>query len=269
MKIFVISKQKAATLLFFMLLVIALIVMMNNFSKVQTAAASLHPLAAIVIDDVANGDPRGEEKLINSNIPLTFAVMPFMPTSHREAQNLAEKGYQVIVHMPMESYDGLKKWLGPKPVTIDLSHEKIWNNLKEAFDENPYAYGLNNHMGSKATSDERVMRAVFEYLQKNGKFFLNSRTGKNCDISKLVKVYNIKYLRRDVFLDEINSKDSIKKQLALVIKTAKRQGTAVAIGHIGITGNNTAQALKEMLPEFHKNGVYLVTLDDLLGVVNR
>jgi polysaccharide deacetylase 2 family uncharacterized protein YibQ len=222
------------------------------------------PLVAIVIDDVSNGDNRGLQELLQNRVRVTYAVMPFFPDSKEKAKELSDQGYQVIVHMPMESYDGLKQWLGPKPIRVDLKEKEIIDDLSEAFAQIPNAQGMNNHMGSKVTDDVRIMSSIMGFLNKKQYFFLDSKTGLNKEASVVAKVYNVNYLKRDVFLDENNSIIQIKKQLALAIYLAKRHGYAIAIGHVGITGNNTSRAIIEMLPEFHSNGVELVNLNKIM-----
>ena len=48
--------------------------------------------------------------------------------------------------------------------------------VARAIDGVPGATGLNNHQGSRATSDPRVVRAVLDVVGRRGLFFLDSRT---------------------------------------------------------------------------------------------
>ena len=40
--------------------------------------------------------------------------------------------------------------------------------MEEAIDSVPYAVGINNHMGSKVTGDERVMSIVLDVCRREG-----------------------------------------------------------------------------------------------------
>ena len=40
----------------------------------------------------------------------------------------------------------------------------------------PHAIGFNNHMGSKFTEDERLMKVVIDTAKQRGVFFLDSKT---------------------------------------------------------------------------------------------
>ena len=96
---------------------------------------------AIVIDDFGN-NMKGTDKMLSLPIPLTVAVMPFLPSTKQDAIAAHKKGHEVIIHMPMEPIRGKKEWLGPKAITTDLSDEEINNRLEQAIQEIPHAIGM-------------------------------------------------------------------------------------------------------------------------------
>lgn len=59
----------------------------------------------MVIDDFGN-DMAGTDEILNLPIPLTIAVMPFLPTTKRDAHLAHEKGHDVLVHIPMQPVKG-------------------------------------------------------------------------------------------------------------------------------------------------------------------
>ncbi len=63
--------------------------------------------AAIVIDDFGN-NMFGTKEMMNLPFPITVAVMPFLPTTKRDAEWAHQAGHEVIVHMPMEPSQGTK-----------------------------------------------------------------------------------------------------------------------------------------------------------------
>ncbi|MEH6940223.1 divergent polysaccharide deacetylase family protein, partial [Bacillus sp. JJ664] len=141
---------------------------------------------AIVIDDFGN-NMKGTEQMLSLPIPLTVAVMPFLPSTQKDASTAHSRGYEVIVHLPMEPRTGMASWLGPNAITSNLSDLEIRRRVVAAIDDVPYAIGMNNHMGSKATSDERVMRIVLSVCKERGLFFLDSKTNYWSIVSKIAK----------------------------------------------------------------------------------
>ncbi len=63
---------------------------------------------AIVIDDFGN-NMKGTDKMLSLPIPLTVAVMPFLPSTKEDAIAAHKKGHEVIIHMPMEPIKGKKR----------------------------------------------------------------------------------------------------------------------------------------------------------------
>ncbi len=72
---------------------------------------------AIVIDDFGN-NMKGTNQMLSLPIPLTVAVMPFLPSTKEDAIAAHKKGHEVIIHMPMEPIKGKKNGLGRKQLQL-------------------------------------------------------------------------------------------------------------------------------------------------------
>lgn len=125
----------------------------------------------------------------------------------------------------------------------------------------PVVVGINNHMGSKATSDTRVMQNVFEVLRDTDLFFLDSYTIHTSVAGQVAEELAVPYAVNDLFIDNINEEGQIMAQIRQGLELAQRRGSAIIIGHVRI---NTAQALWRMLPEIIASGVQLVPVSALL-----
>lgn len=219
---------------------------------------------AIVIDDFGNG-MNGTEEMLELPIPLTVAVMPFLPTTEQDAKLAHAKGHEVIVHVPMEPKHGKKSWLGPGAITTDLSDEEIRKRIESAIDNVPYAVGMNHHMGSKVTEDKRIMRIILEVCKERNLYYLDSKTAENSVIPALAKELSVPYLENDLFLDHIYSEQHIYRQASKVVANLQKHEQIIAIGHVGITGERVVSALKTYIPKYEKEAE-LVTLSQLLPI---
>lgn len=211
---------------------------------------------AVVIDDFGN-NMNGTTEMLDLAIPLTIAVMPFMPTSKRDAQLAHERGHEVLVHMPMEPVKGKKSWLGPGAITTDLSDEEIRSRVEAALDDVPFAVGINNHMGSKATADERVMRIVMQVCKERGMMFLDSRTTPKSVIVKLAKEMGVPYAENELFFDDVYTSEHISKQMSKLLKLIEKQDQCIAIGHVGPPGKITASVLKASISTVQKGASFV------------
>ncbi len=225
-----------------------------------------HPRLAIIIDDFGQSR-EGVQQMLAINRHLTMAVMPFGEYTRQDAEAAHKKGYEVIVHLPMEPIRGSLSWLGKNPILCSLDDEKISSITRMALEDVPYAAGANVHMGSRASADERVMRSVMREVAGKGFFFVDSRTGAKSVIMAVADEFNVPCLERNVFLDGQQPKSYIVGQLRQAQQIALKSGYAVAIGHVGVEGGKpTADAIVSMLDEFDRNGVELVFVSELLGL---
>lgn len=232
--------------------------------KMQGAAAkeeavSQPPQLAVVIDDWGY-DSLAARQLLEYPLPLTIAVLPYMPASVKIANAAAEKGHEVILHQPMEPLD-LTLSPGPGAIYLNMDEEEIRTQLMANLRHLPVVVGINNHMGSKATSDTRVMQNVFEVLRDTDLFFLDSYTIHTSVAGQVAEELAVPYAVNDLFIDNINEEGQIMAQIRQGLELAQRRGSAIIIGHVRI---NTAQALWRMLPEIIASGVQLVPVSALL-----
>lgn len=217
---------------------------------------------AIIIDDAGN-DMKGTSEILATPVKLTLAVMPFLPTTKKDAIAAHEKGMDVIVHMPMEPKKGRPEWLGPGAITSNLTDEEVRERVEKAIDEVPYAVGMNNHMGSKITSDKRIMSIVLDVCRERGLFFVDSRTNFRSVVGELAITKNMPPVGNDIFLDDHNSKQQIRKQMDLAAQRALDKDVCVVIGHVGHTGLNTSAVVHESVARL-KDQIEFVGISDLV-----
>jgi uncharacterized protein len=217
---------------------------------------------ALVIDDLGN-EMKGTEEMLKLPVKLTVAIMPFMPSTKEDAELAHQYGHEVILHLPMEPKRGKRFWLGPGAITTDLSNDEVRKRVEDAIKDVPHLVGVNHHMGSKVTEDERVMRIVLEVCKENGLFYLDSMTSSKSVVEKLAKEMNVPYLENDLFFDEVYTTRHISKQANLLTKKIPKDEQLIAIGHVGITGPKMVTVLKEYIPVYEKRAK-IVPLSDLI-----
>lgn len=222
------------------------------------------PKAAIIIDDFG-GDVKGVENFFQSKIPITVAIMPFMPQSKEQAIRAHEQGLEVMLHLPLEPKKGKKSWLGSNPITSDLSNEEVKKRVRAAIEDIPYVKGINNHMGSKIVEDEEKVRAILEVAKEYDLYVIDSGTSGKSFIPKIAEEMNIPWGIRDVFLDDtMSSSQHVYKQMKKLAKVTKKKGTAIGIGHVGIKGVETVSGVKNALAYFHENQIEIVPASHLV-----
>ncbi|HSD71693.1 MAG TPA: divergent polysaccharide deacetylase family protein, partial [Thermoanaerobaculia bacterium] len=124
----------------------------------------------------------------------------------------------------------------------------------------PGAVGVNNHMGSAATADPRVMRAVVHVLSQRGLFFIDSRTTEATVARRVADEAALPAASRRVFLDATPNPSAIQRAYRELLAKAKKDGSALAIGH---PHPATLEVLERELPRLREEGIALVPVSRL------
>jgi len=207
---------------------------------------------AIIIDDVAFGTDVREIKALD--IPVTMSFLP--PTSrHPDSARLAEKEPYYMVHLPMEAMN----FDSPERSTLMTTDtkERVLERIEEVKRLFPRVQYVNNHTGSRYTSDEEAMNRLIFALRKEEIGFVDSRTTAASKVEKVMKRYKMPYLVRDIFLDHEDDAEAIKLQIKKAIKIANKDGKCIAICHPHKT---TLKAIRDSRGLFA--GVDLVRIDE-------
>jgi hypothetical protein len=218
------------------------------------------PRVAIVIDDLGN-DLTAVERIARWPHPIAVAVLPELPASAPTARRLARSGKEVLLHLPMEPRDFPDVRPGPGVVLRSQSEAEIVRTLLSDLATVPGATGVNNHMGSAATADPRVMRTVLNTLAAKGLFFLDSRTTDSSVAREIAQQAAVPAVSRRVFLDGVTTAEGIERQWAQLLRLAREEGSAVAIGH---PHPRTLDVLERELPRLSEQGLRLVRVSELV-----
>lgn len=213
----------------------------------------------IVIDDLGN-DAEALERIARWPYAVAGAVLPGLPGSAAAARRLAASGKEVLLHLPMEP-DGYPLVApGPGVVLRSDTDDAIARTVIEDLASVPGAVGVNNHMGSAATADPRVMRAVVHVLSQRGLFFIDSRTTEATVARRVADEAALPAASRRVFLDATPSPSAIQRAYRELLAKAKKDGSALAIGH---PHPATLEVLERELPRVREEGIALVPVSRL------
>lgn len=212
---------------------------------------------AVVIDD-AGRDLESQHVYESLGIPLTLAVMPNQVHTRDAALSWHAHGLPVILHQPMESVSGIG--MESKAILTSMGDEEIRSLLKSSLSQMPEAVGINNHQGSKATTDRHTMDVVMNELHHRHLFFFDSRTNSTTAADAAAASYGVPYVRNDLFVDNEADVAAISAMIREAAKRAQKYGTYVIIGHCR---PKTAEAFRQMVPQLEKEGIQFVYVSSL------
>lgn len=233
-------------------------------SPIASPIASPPPVApgsakvAIIIDDCGQWLDT-EQALIALPIPLTLSVLPHVRYTERIAQEASDAGKGVMLHLPMEPLS--HAYPGPGEIKDAMTDDEVTKQTEDDVAQVPLAKGANNHEGSEASADDRVMKDVIAVMKAHDLFFVDSRTNAKTVAQTVAQGDGVPNAKRDVFLDNQADVAYTESMLERAVEIAKRNGSAIAIGHPKPT---TLAAIRELYPKMQAQGVQFVLAQTLV-----
>ncbi|TRZ94120.1 divergent polysaccharide deacetylase family protein [bacterium] len=191
--------------------------------------------------------------------PLTMSVLPNLDYSRTVCEELHKRGFEIILHLPMEPHEKIN--LEKNTIMVSMDQDTIRNVINSDLTNVLYASGVSNHMGSAATENSATMTVVFKELKKKKLYFLDSFVSSHSVCHNLARKIKLRFARRDIFLDNQENASYIKNQISKLKSKAKIYGQAIGIGH---DHKVTLEVLKEVLPKLEKEGYQFVYLSELV-----
>jgi polysaccharide deacetylase 2 family uncharacterized protein YibQ len=191
---------------------------------------------------------------------LTLAFLPYANALDQQTRAARAAGHELLIHMPMEPVGS--EWPGPNALLTSLGPDEMLSRLRRQMRSFRGFVGINNHMGSLFTANRSSMALVMAELRQRDLLFLDSRTTADTVGSSEAQRQGVPTASRDVFIDNDDVLDAIRRQLAITERTARRNGVAVAIGH-GRT--NTIEALRAWLPTLEGKGIALIPISAVVA----
>ena len=219
-----------------------------------------HTQIFLVIDD-AGLDLYEVQRFLEIPVPMTIAVLPHLDMTTAVCEAIRRHpNKEMILHQPMEAYDRERP---TGPGAIRNTHRPT--DVRKILDRNLAsvrgAVGMNNHMGSRVTENERLMTEVLRYCREHDLYFLDSRTAFNSQVPRVAAREHIHLEGRDVFLDIQRDRETIRKAWESTVRKAREDGYAIAIGHAW--SEETAAAIRDSCQTLMNQGYTFHTLSEL------
>lgn len=197
---------------------------------------------AIIIDDMGTS-LEALQQVLDLGQPVTISILPLSPYAEETARIAHENGLEVMLHLPGESLnhqEGNNSTAGL--IRSGMKEEDVRSLVEESLSRVPYVEGVNNHMGSKITQEEPVMRPILDILKSHDLYFIDSRTTAETIAFDLARKMGLRTAYRNIFLDSSVGVDFSKKKITDLFRLSQKTGKAIGIGH---PFPETLQALRE------------------------
>ena len=218
------------------------------------------PAIALIIDDLG-ATMRPTKRAIRLPGPVAMSFLPGGKHTGELAQLAYAHDKEVMLHLPMQAL-GQQSHRHAGELMEDMPEQQFTDILSRNIARVPHVSGVNNHRGSLLTQQSENMAWLMQALHDHGElFFIDSRTTAQTVAADMAQVYGVPTTSRNVFLDNEPTPQAVRKQFRELLRHARTEGTALAIGH---PHPATLTVLAEELPRLAAQGIQLVPVSQLI-----
>ncbi|HUV36227.1 MAG TPA: divergent polysaccharide deacetylase family protein [Patescibacteria group bacterium] len=217
------------------------------------------PEIALIVDDFGYFDNRLVRGFLSLEIDFTISVIPGLKYSEKICRQAREAGKEVLCHLPMEPERGSDDYGEIPLIRVDMESGEIAGAIRDALGTTPGVSGMNNHMGSRATADRRVMKAVLDVCRDADLFFIDSMTSPRSVVGDIAREVGVPSLSNDMFID--NKGEETRVNMEKLLSVAARKGNALAIMHVR---KDSLDDLRWFIQRAKREGVQFVTVSTLI-----
>jgi polysaccharide deacetylase 2 family uncharacterized protein YibQ len=223
----------------------------------DVAGAPRKPRVALVVVDLGHNLNRTTKGFFALDIPITVAVLPDLGKSDEVFELAAKRHIPALLHLPMEPEGGADP--GKRPVKVGMSQDEIQALVDRHLNRYRTFFGVNNHMGSRATADPQTMAGLLHALRRRDLVFVDSQTTPKSVGRSAAREAGVRCVANDVFLDDgEGTVDEVAANLERLAALARKRGMAVGIAHPHAA---TLDALRANVPRLQAHGIEFVSLD--------
>ena len=158
---------------------------------------------------------------------VTLAFAPYGADVEVQAARARESGHEVLLQLPMDTFNAGDGDPGPHTLHSDRAPEAIVDDLHWLMARFPGYAGMTNFLGGRFTADEAALAPVLRETKERGLFYIDDATSPRSIADKIALRVDLPFARADVVLDVDKTPDSVDAALSRLEALAHRNGVAI------------------------------------------
>ena len=163
-------------------------------------------------------------------VPFAVAVLAGAKESQGSFRAAHQHGRELVLHLPLEPLNYPQVNPGPGTLLVTMKPAKVASELAHDLGQAGAVTAVANHMGSLATQDMTLMRALYRELKKRHLVFLHISPVAGSVCKSLAADMGVDYVEPDAVVDhETRSSDrrGLERRWKEILKQARERGRLV------------------------------------------
>ncbi len=205
----------------------------------------------------------GTQTAINTLPPeVTLAFAATGNSLPRWMQQARRNGHEILVQLPMESFDYPSNNPAPSTLVTDATVKENIANLHEAMGKITNYTGVMNYLGGRFLSDANALEPVLRDIAGRGLLFLDDGSSAQSLTEKIAKPLQLPHGFADLTLDTQLDKLEILKKLDELERVAQRKGFAIGSAS---AFDESIEAIQQWVGEAGNRGIEIVGVSALVN----
>ena len=205
---------------------------MDVYSRPVSTSAKLPanaPRIALMISGMGLSQKATAHAMDKLPREVTLAFAPYGSGLTTQVESARDKGYEVILQMPMEPYDLASDGDVPHMLRTNQERAVAKDNLHWFLSRFPGYVGVSTFLGAKFLADANALTPVIEEIGARGLFILDDSSAAQSQATKIATASATPYILADVILDSDRSGQAIEKALLQLETVAREKGSALGV----------------------------------------
>lgn len=219
------------------------------------------PRLALVVGGVGLNERLSASAIDDLPGAVTLALAPY-GSVEETATRARERGHEILLQAPMESFDYPRENPGPHTLRIGAAGLDDLHWLMSRF--SGYV-GVVNFLGARFTADAGALTPALADIAARGLLYLDDGTSPRSLAASLAPGLGIAAARADVAIDAKAKPQDVETQLTRLEALARKNGQAIAVAEALPA---TIARLARFARDLERRGIALVPVSALAGRVD-
>ncbi len=195
-------------------------------------AADGRPRIALVISGLGISAKATDAALKSLPAAVTLSFAPYESDVQRWVSQARDAGHEVLLEVPMESYDFPDSDLGPHTLRSGATDDANTQRLIWAMTRFTGYAGVVNLLGGRYLADPVSLQPTLTYLARRGLFFYDNGAAAHSAVPDVAPHAGLNYVQGQSTIDTIQTAMEIDRRLAALEDSAKSGGSAAGTGFL-------------------------------------
>ena len=146
-------------------------------------------------------NPATADSFFKLEVPFGVALPPGLKASREIFRTAHARSREVVLHLPLEPINYPQVNPGPGTLLVTMKPGRVSGDVSRYLDQAEPISAVANHMGSLATQDMTLMRAVFHELRRGDVPFLHVTPAAGAVCKSLAADMGVTYVEPDAVID--------------------------------------------------------------------